>query len=107
MTIRTMLETGVDVLKTDCLGRVRPSPTQREAILDEFERKEAATVSSGLVVGGCQLAGTSTKIEDGHTDGEAVGHLIQNDALVGICQIAIDLYSSIDRTGMHDETIWF
>lgn len=52
MTIRTMLETGVDVLKTDCLGLVRPSPTQREAILDEFERKEAATVSSGLVIGG-------------------------------------------------------
>ena len=35
MTLET---SGSELLKTDCLGRVRTSRARREAILDEFER---------------------------------------------------------------------
>src|SRR5881392_3215118 len=48
---------------------------------------------------------SSAQIQDRHTHGQTVGHLIENDALISVRQLAVDLDSAIDRPGMHDQTI--
>src|SRR6266550_5289926 len=45
------------------------------------------------------------EIKDGHADGETVGHLIENDALQSVGDVAIDLDPTINRSGVHDQTI--
>src|SRR5437870_6353017 len=47
----------------------------------------------------------SAQIQDCHAHGQTVGHLIENDALISIGQLAVDLDSAIDRARMHDQTI--
>src|SRR5205814_10709591 len=47
----------------------------------------------------------SAQVQNSHTQSEAVGHLIENDALTSVGQLAVDLDSAIDRPWMHDQTI--
>jgi hypothetical protein len=44
-------ETATELLKTDCLGRVRTSLTRREAILDEFERSGGSGAQFAALLG--------------------------------------------------------
>ncbi len=48
---------------------------------------------------------SSAEIQNRHAHGQTVGHLIENDALISIRQLAVDLDPAIDRPGMHDQTI--
>src|SRR4029077_11281424 len=50
---------------------------------------------------------SSTQIENGHANGEAVGDLIEDDALQSVGDVAVDLDPAVDRTWMHDEAIRF
>src|SRR5882724_3141135 len=47
------------------------------------------------------------QVEDSHANGEAVGDLIENDALQSVGNVAVDLDAAIDRAGMHDQAIRF
>ena len=44
--------------------------------------------------------------QDGHADGDAVGHLFEDDAAGTVRQFAVDFDSAIDGTGVHDDRLW-
>src|SRR5438874_4397349 len=46
-------------------------------------------------------------MENSHPDGEPVGHLVENDALQAVGDVAVDFNAAVDRAGMHDQTLWF
>jgi len=48
---------------------------------------------------------SSAQIQHCHAHGQAVGYLIENDALISVRHLAVDLDSAIDRARMHDQTI--
>ena len=50
---------------------------------------------------------SSAQIKDGHSHGETVGDLIENDALRAVGHFAVDFDPSIDRPGMHDQASGF
>jgi len=56
-------------------------------------------------LGPCSRRYPSAEIKNRHAHGETVGHLIEDDALRPISEIAIDLDPPVDRTGMHDQAI--
>ncbi len=37
------------------------------------------------------------EVEDGHPDGDAVGHLLEDDAALAVGQFAVDLHAAVDR----------
>ena len=43
--------------------------------------------------------------QNGHADGDTVGHLLQNQRAGAVGDFAVDLHAAIDRTGVHDEGI--
>ncbi len=47
----------------------------------------------------------AAEIKHRHAHGEAVGHLIEDDALRAVRQFAVDLHAAIDWPGMHDQTV--
>ena len=47
------------------------------------------------------------QIEHGHAHGEAVGDLVEDDALRAVGDFAVDFDAAIDRAGMHDQAVRF
>ena len=45
--------------------------------------------------------------QDGHSDCQTIGHLLENEGAVAVGDLAVDLHSAIDWTGMHDQAIGF
>src|SRR5580693_5757002 len=43
------------------------------------------------------------EVKHGHADGEAVGHLVEDDAAAAVGEVAVDLDAAVDRAGVHDE----
>ncbi|MBX3745443.1 MAG: ComEC/Rec2 family competence protein [Verrucomicrobiae bacterium] len=74
---------------------VRLGPVWRE------EREAGGSIANepGVVAG--------DEVEDGHADGEAVGHLFEDDGAFAIGGIGIDFDPAINGAGVHDEDIGF
>ena len=47
------------------------------------------------------------EIKNSHAHGEAVGDLVENDALQAVGDFAVDLDAAVDRAWMHDQAIGF
>jgi len=60
----------------------------------------------GLVGGRHEFGLTpGTKIEDGHADGDAIGHLLQNHAARSIGELTVDFHAAVDGTRVHDDRL--
>ena len=72
----------------------------------ETSTPDACAPQNGRVPA-CSCRDPSAQIQNRHANGETVGHLIENDALQSVGNVAVDLDPAVDRSGMHDQAIRF
>src|SRR6185369_4595273 len=47
----------------------------------------------------------SAEVEHGHADGDAVGHLLEDNAAGGVGDVAVDLDTAVDWARVHDDSV--
>ena len=80
-------------------ARVRPG---EKPGVQTARRTRAA---GGVVLGSVCVRSSGAEIQHSHPNREAVGDLVQDNGAAGIGDIAVDLHTTIDRAGMHDQAV--
>lgn len=52
-------------------------------------------------------ARSGAEVQDGHAYSDSVGDLLEDERAAGIRDLRVDLGSSVDRAGVHDQGVWF